>query len=93
MNSSPDERAAYRDKMTEGYIRPFIFSRTTLEDAKETNPVLHKGVLVAEVKSYVDWSNPKWKMGDGKTRYMDLPYCSGPPSVVISTVYPILKER
>ena len=80
---------AYYKRMIEGYICPIVFCRTTKEDAEViTDRVLRKGVLCAEVKSYDDWSDPKWKIGDGKSLWKDLPYCSGPPSLVIEGVVP-----
>ena len=85
---------SYYKQMTAGYIRPTIFCRTTKEDAEAiTDRVLRKGLLCAEVKSYEDWSEPKWKMGDGKSLWKDLPYCSGPPSVVMEGAYPNMVKR
>lgn len=79
-----DTKRAYSDLMTAGYVRPTVLHRTSLEDLeKYGNRILRKGFLTAIVKSYTDWSEPKWKIGDGKTKLKDLPYCSGPPSVVI----------
>jgi len=75
--------------MLKEYKCPLAFRRATLEDAYKYNPIVRRGVLYAEVKSYTDWSDPKWRMGDGKTRYLDLPYCSGPPSVVIEMANPM----
>lgn len=83
-----DEERAYRDLMTAGYVRPTILHRTSLEDLeKYGNRILQYGFFTAIVKSYTDWSEPKWKMGDGKTKLKDLPYCSGPPSVVIEGLF------
>lgn len=84
----------YCKRMIQGFLYPIVFCRTTAEDAeKYSNRILRKGVLCAEVKSYADWSEPKWKMGDGERSFKDLPYCSGPPSVVIEGCYPPFKDR
>lgn len=76
----------YEDKVAKaqgdrmGWCAKFFV--TTLEDAERRNPRIPYGFLCAEVKSRTDWSDPKWRIGnEAEDRYMDLPYCSGPPMV------------
>ena len=79
-----DERKQYLQSMLQGYRFPLAFPRIE-QGELEKHPELipQKGELWAVVKSHTDWSEPKWKIGDGETSVKDLPYCSGPPSVVI----------
>lgn len=77
----------YKQKMMRGLKYPLLFDRVAqddVEDPRIAEMVLLKGQLWAIVKSHTDWSEPKWKLGDGETPFKDLPYCSGPPTVAIS---------
>lgn len=81
-------RREYLEEQFKGLGHPMAFRRTTYEDAVKFNPKIPYKCLIAEVKAYDDWSDPKWKMGnENEDHYLDLPYVSGPPSVVINLDY------
>lgn len=71
----------FRDIDSVTYPPMTVYPRGTLERLTKYNPIIPNRVLVAEMVDTEDMDEvPRWKMGDGASRYTELPYCSGPPT-------------
>lgn len=76
-------------KFIENLVYPpiTIYPRSTAERYARYNPIIPERVLVAEMVDLNDMNEtPRWKMGNGKDRYMSLPYCSGPPTAYLYSI-------